>query len=96
MPSELVSDLDAACIPSGNTVVTCFTTRTRDSSTLEMGVPALPALLTANLRYLLRVALSLAQLTPAEAALSVVERLVRRARSIGSRLRAQTWRIDSS
>jgi SRSO17 transposase len=63
---------------------------------LEMGVPALPALSTANLRDLLRAVLPLAQLTPAEAALSVVERLVRRARSISSRLRTQTGRIDSS
>ncbi len=63
---------------------------------LEMGVPALPALSTANIRELMRAALPLAQYTLAEAALSVVKRLVRRARSIGSRLLAQTGRIDSS
>ncbi len=66
------------------------------SIALEMGVPALPALSTANIRELMRAALPLAPPTLAEAALSVVERLVRRARSIGSRLRAQTGRIDSS
>ncbi len=63
---------------------------------LEMGVPALPALSTANIRELMRAALPVAHLTPVEAALAVVKRLVRRARSIGSRLGAQTGRIDSS
>ena len=63
---------------------------------LEMGVPALPALSTANIRELMRAALPLAPPTVPEVALSVVERLVRRARSIGSRLRAQTGRLDSS
>ncbi len=52
---------------------------------LEMGVAALPALSTANIRELMRAALPLAQPKVAEAALSVVERLVRRARSISSR-----------
>ncbi len=63
---------------------------------LEMGVPALPALSTANLRELMRAALPVAHLTPVEEALAVVKRLVRRARLIGSRLGAQTGRIDSS
>ncbi|MDQ3173037.1 MAG: hypothetical protein M3Q91_04915 [Acidobacteriota bacterium] len=63
---------------------------------LQMCVAVLPALSTANLRELLRAALPLSQPTLAEAALSVVERLVQRARSIGSRLRAQTGRTDSS
>ena len=66
------------------------------SIALEMGVPALPALSTANLRELMRAALPVAHLTPVEAALGVVKRLVRRARSISSRLRVQTGRIDSS
>ena len=63
---------------------------------LETGAPALPALSTANIRELMRAALPLSQPTLAEAALSVVKRLVQRARSIGSRLGAQTGRIDSS
>ncbi|MDQ3566076.1 MAG: hypothetical protein M3436_18965 [Pseudomonadota bacterium] len=63
---------------------------------LETGAPALPALSTANIRESMGAALPLAQPTLAEAALSVVERLVRRARSIGSCLRVQTGRIDSS
>ncbi len=63
---------------------------------LETGVPALPALSTANLRELMRAALPLSPPTLAEASLSVVKRLVQRARSIGSRLRAQTGRFDSS
>ncbi len=57
---------------------------------------ALLALSTANLRELMRAALPVAHLTPVEAALAVVKWLVRRARSIGSRLGAQTGRIDSS
>ncbi|MEJ7617920.1 MAG: hypothetical protein WKF30_13380, partial [Pyrinomonadaceae bacterium] len=63
---------------------------------LEMGVPALPALSTANIRELMRAVPPLAQLTPVEAALSVVKRLVRRTRSISSRSRPQTSRIDLS
>ncbi len=66
------------------------------SIALEMGVPVLPALSTANIRELLRAALPVAHLTSVEAALTVVKRLVRQARSIGSRLGAQTGRIDSS
>ncbi len=49
---------------------------------LEMGVWVLPALSTANLRELMWAALPLAPPTLAEGVLSVVERLVRRARSI--------------
>jgi len=63
---------------------------------LETGAPALPALSTANIRELMRAALPLSPPTLAETALSVVKRLVQRARSIGSRLRAQTGRFDSS
>ncbi len=60
---------------------------------LETGVPALP---TANIRELMRAELPLAAPTLTETALAVFKRLVRRARSIGSRLGAQTGRIDSS
>lgn len=63
---------------------------------LELGVTELPALSTANLRELMRAALPVAQLSPAEAMLSVIDRLVRRARSIGSRLRAKIKSNDSS
>ena len=67
---------------------------------LELGVARLPALSTANICELMRAALPLAPLTPATAALSVVERLMRRARAIGSRPRAKTKaktkRIDTS
>lgn len=63
---------------------------------LETGVPALPALSTANLRELLRSALPIVHLTPAEATLSVIKRLLQRARSIKSRLQAQIKRLDSS
>jgi hypothetical protein len=63
---------------------------------LELGVVQMPALSTANLRELMRAALPIAQLTPAQAVLSVIERLVRRARAISSRLQAKTKRIDTS
>jgi SRSO17 transposase len=64
--------------------------------TLELGVAALPALSTANLRELLRSVLPIAQPTLAEATLFVVRRLIQRARSIKTRLQAQIKRLDSS
>lgn len=63
---------------------------------LELGVAVLPALSTANLRELMRAALPITQLTPVEAALSVIDRLVRRARSISCRLQTKPKRIDTS
>jgi hypothetical protein len=63
---------------------------------LELGVAVLPALPTANLRELRRAALPIGQLTPVEAVRAVVTRLVKRARSIGSRLRTKIRWLDTS
>lgn len=63
---------------------------------MELGVAVLPALSTANIRELMRAVLPPAQLTPADAVQLVVKHLVRRARSIRSRLGFKTGQIDSS
>lgn len=62
----------------------------------ELRVRVLPALSTANLRELLRAVLPLEQLTPAATTLVVVKQLVQRARAIGSRLRKEGKRRDTS
>jgi SRSO17 transposase len=62
----------------------------------QFEMEALPALSTANVRELLKAALPLPQLTPAQATELVVTQLVDRARSTSSRVRDQREPHDSS
>lgn len=72
-------------------------TYARDPQLLQQfEMEALPALSTANVRELLKAALPLPQLTPAQATELVVTKLVDRARSTSSRLRSQREPQDSS
>ena len=63
---------------------------------LQLKMEALPALSTANVRELLKAALPLPQLTPAQATELVVTQLVDRALSTSSRIRDQLEPHDSS
>ena len=72
-------------------------TYARDPQLLQQfEMEALPALSTANVRELLKAALPLPQLTPAQATELVVTHLVDRARSTSSRIRDQLEPHDSS
>jgi len=69
------------------------TTYTRDPKLArQLEVEVLPALSTANVRELLTAVLPLPELTPEQAIQLVVQHLVHRARSTGSRLKSQNHR----